>query len=51
MINITKIINDVLSDKQCECNTAKHLIHFNSYKTFDVYLCTKCNLKLKKVKK
>ena len=51
MININKMINDVINDKQCLCNTDKHLIHWNSYKNFNIYLCTKCNLKLNKGKK
>ena len=51
MLNINKIVHEVVNSKQCACNTDKYLIHFNSYKDMDVYLCTKCNLKLNKGKK
>ena len=51
MLNISKMIKEVVENKQCVCNTDKHLIHFNSYKNMDVYLCTKCNLKLNKENK
>ena len=56
-MNLNKIINNIINTDQilikkliCICGS-KDLFHYNSYKTFNAYICNKCNKQLKQINK